>query len=442
MVAAGMDVARLNLSHGSHEEHAAACEAVRKAAVDAGRTVSVLADLQGPKIRVGTFEPGPAVLESGASITLTDQAVSAGDGGSIPLRLPGRLSPGDVVLIDDGRVKLCAESGGDTAVRCRVVEGGVVSDHKGVNVPGVELHDPRLTAKDDHDLRFALDLGVDAVAMSFVRSGDDARAVREIMEGMGHRVPVVAKVERRQAVAEPGTLDGILECFDGVMVARGDLGVEVPMERVPMVQKRLVALARRHAKPVIVATQMLESMVGSSQPTRAEVSDVANAVLDGADALMLSAETGVGDHPVGAVAIMDRVVAATESEQEPAVVGDLSLHPPLRREEALAHAAHQLSTAVGARVVVAVGPHLMARRLASYRSPVPVLALTADAGDRRTLALTWGVEAVEAAVAGPVDDLLARVDGVLRDTGFDGAGPAVVAAAPSLLTLREPGGGW
>jgi pyruvate kinase len=294
LVAAGMDVARLNFSHGTREEHAAVYGKVREASDAAGKAVGILADLQGPKIRLGRFSEGFAVLEEGSVFTVTaGGAPSPGTATGSALGaattyadLAADLAPGDTLLIDDGLIQLTAISSDGTEVACRVVEGGLVSDHKGINVPGAALSAPSLTEKDAEDLAFALALGVDLVALSFVRRPEDAEVVRRAMDAAGRRVPVIAKLEKAEAL---DNLPAILEAFDGVMVARGDLGVETPMESVPAVQKRVARLARAHGKPVIVATQMLESMWVHSRPTRAEVSDVANAVMDGADALMLSA---------------------------------------------------------------------------------------------------------------------------------------------------------
>src|SRR3984893_3885134 len=307
LVAAGMDVARLNFSHGSRDDHAEIYGRVRDASDAAGRAVSILVDLQGPKIRLGCFDGGYAVLEPGSVITVTAeqphgaiQALAGSSPGATTTygALARDLAPGDTILIDDGLIKLTAISSDGTEVACRVIEGGLVSDRKGINLPGARVSAPALTDKDAEDLRFALALGVDLVALSYVRRPEDADIVRQAMEAAGRRVPVIAKLEKAEAVEN---LTEIVDAFDGVMVARGDLGVETPMEQVPQVQKRAVTLARERAKPAIVATQMLESMRVHSRPTRAEVSDVANAVLDGADALMLSAETSVGEHAREAV---------------------------------------------------------------------------------------------------------------------------------------------
>ncbi|HEX8487849.1 MAG TPA: pyruvate kinase, partial [Propionibacteriaceae bacterium] len=311
LVAAGMDVARLNMSHGDYADHEANYHNVRAAAEATGRPVGVLADLQGPKIRLGRFELGKEVLEVGATFTITVDDVS-GDVNRCSTTfkgLPGDVAPGDLILIDDGRLMLEATEVTGTDVVTRVVVGGPVSNNKGINLPGVAVSVPAMSDKDCDDLRWALRQGVDMVALSFVRSAKDIEIVHEIMAEEGRRIPVIAKIEKPQAVEN---LDEIIDAFDAVMVARGDLGVELPLEEVPLVQKKIVSAARRWAKPVIVATQMLESMISSPRPTRAEASDVANAVLDGADAVMLSGETSVGEYPVGTVQTMARIVNNTE----------------------------------------------------------------------------------------------------------------------------------
>jgi pyruvate kinase len=435
LIGAGMDVARLNFSHGSHQEHADIYGKVREASDAAGRAVGIMCDLQGPKIRLGRFDGGFAVLEPGSVFTVTtNQAQSAvpvlagsSSGASTSYDALARdLEPGDTVLIDDGLVRLTAISSDGTEVACRVIEGGLVSDHKGINLPGARVSAPALTDKDADDLRFALALGVDLVALSYVRQREDADIVRRVMDAAGRRVPVIAKLEKSEAL---DNIDSIIEAFDGVMVARGDLGVETPMERVPLVQKRAVTLARERAKPVVVATQMLESMRVHSRPTRAEVSDVANAVLDGADALMLSAETSVGEHAQEAVATMAKIIAAAEEGTEFPVIEPADVTP----EEAIAVAAPQLARAVNARALVAfTQTGATARRIAAQRPPVPVLAFTPVAAVRSRLTLTWGVETFVAPLTGHLDDMIAQVADTVLDCGRIRWGDAVVIVAGSL----------
>ena len=307
IIDAGVDVARMNLSHGSHEVHEGIYKTVRKAAEDSGKPIGIFVDLQGPKIRLAKFKDGPVHLEKGATFKITTEEVDGDVNicGTTFKGLPEDVKPGDILLIDDGKVRLRATEVTKTTVTTEVEIAGDVSNNKGINLPGVAVNVPALSEKDEGDLRWALKVGVDMIALSFVRNASDIVRVHEIMKEEGRTLPVIAKIEKPQAVEN---LEEIIDAFDGIMVARGDLGVELPLEQVPLVQKRAVELARRWAKPVIVATQMLESMIHASIPTRAETSDVANAVLDGADALMLSGETSVGEFPVETVATMAKII--------------------------------------------------------------------------------------------------------------------------------------
>src|SRR6516164_368528 len=312
LINAGLDVARLNLSHGTQASHLLAYQRVRAGSDATGRSVGVLADLQGPKIRLGTFPGGPVVLQAGEQFTITTDDVpgSLHEASTTYQGLPGDVRPGDRILIDDGNVQLDVLGVTGNRVRTRVVVGGKISDHKGINLPGVAVSAPALTEKDEADLRWALSLGVDVIALSFVRTPGDASLARKVMSEVGRHVPLIAKIEKPEAVS---VLPEIVEAFDGIMVARGDLGVELPLEQVPAVQQRAITLARERARPVIVATQKLESMISAPRPTRAEVSDVAGAVVEGADAVMLSADTSVGAYPIETVATMARIIAAAES---------------------------------------------------------------------------------------------------------------------------------
>ena len=306
-----MDVARLNMSHGAYADHEAVYRLVRQASDDTGHAIGIFADLQGPKIRLERFADGPVKLKRGATFTITTRDVEGTVDicGTTYKGLPGDVKPGDPLLIDDGKVRLKVVSVDDTDVVTEVVVPGKVSNNKGINLPGVAVSVPALSEKDTEDLRWALNLGVDFIALSFVRHAGDAEDVRAVMREEGIFVPIIAKIEKPQAI---DNIDEIVDAFDGIMVARGDLGVECPLEDVPIHQKLIIDKARRNAKPVIVATQMLESMITSPAPTRAEASDVANAVLDGADAVMLSGETSVGEHPIVAVETMARIVQSTE----------------------------------------------------------------------------------------------------------------------------------
>jgi pyruvate kinase len=427
LVAAGMDVARLNMSHGGHDTHRAAYDAVRAACDANGRSVGVLVDLQGPKIRLGRFASGPVTLAAGQEFTITGEDVP-GDHREVSVSYPGLAGdvwPGTRLLVDDGRLVLEVTAVQGARVRTRVLVGGTVSDHKGLNLPGVRVSVPALTSKDAEDLRWALALRADMIALSFVQGPKDAEPAREIMEEAGVRLPLIAKIEKPQAV---GALDEVVAAFDGIMVARGDLGVELPLEQVPLVQKRAIKLARQAAKPVIVATQMLESMVSAPRPTRAEASDVANAVLDGADALMLSAETSVGAYPVDAVATMARIIEAAER--------DWPFGPPAGAPEttgcAIARSAGEVGAAVGARALVAFTmTGETARRLARYRSPIPLLAFTTEAATRSQLALTWGAETFLVPPVAHTDDMVRQVETALQDIGRCAPGDVVVIVAGS-----------
>jgi pyruvate kinase len=428
LVYAGMDVARLNFSHGGYEQHAEAYRWVRQASDESGRGVGVLVDLQGPKIRLGTFAEGPVVWATGETVTITTEPC-AGDHDRVSTTYAGLaddVSEGDRLLVDDGRVGLRVVSVEGPDVRLLVTEGGPVSDSKGLSLPGVPVSVPALTEKDEADLRFALTLRADLIALSFVRSPADIEPVHRIMDEMGVRLPVLAKIEKPQAV---DALDEIVEAFDGLMVARGDLGVEMPLERVPLVQKRAVQAAREQAKPVIVATQMLDSMVGASRPTRAEASDVANAVLDGADALMLSGETSVGRYPIESVATMARIVVAAEEElaQVPGLVVE-----PNTVGGAIARSAAVVGRTVGASALVAFTQSGdTARRLAEHRSPIPLLAFTPVAEVRSQLALTWGVETFLVPAVEHTDDMVRQVDSAMLGLGRMQPGELVTIVAGS-----------
>ncbi|HVQ18185.1 MAG TPA: pyruvate kinase [Actinomycetes bacterium] len=390
LVESGMDVARLNLSHGDYTDHEKALRLVRQAAEVTGRVVGVLADLQGPKIRVGRFGQGPVLLQRGATFTITAEDVvgTAELVSTTHTGLADDVKPGDPILVDDGRIALEVVAVEGPRVVTVVVEGGTVSDNKGINLPGAMVSVPAVSDKDILDLRWALAAGVDLVALSFVRKAGDIEPVLQVMAEEGVKRPVIAKIEKPQAVNQ---LAEIIEAFDGIMVARGDLGVELPLEEVPLVQKRAVSLAREKGKPVIVATQMLESMIGASRPTRAETSDVANAILDGADALMLSGETSIGSFPVESVETMGRIIEAIEDtalDRIPMIAG-----APTTKAGAIARAAVAVAQQLGAKFLVAFTetgrtPTVLAR----YRSRVPLLAFTPDPQVRNQLALTWGVE--------------------------------------------------
>jgi pyruvate kinase len=434
LVYAGMDVARLNMSHGSHEDHAEAYRLVRDASDASGHGVGIFADLQGPKIRLETFADGSVTLHRGQEWTITTRDVPGDDKicGTTYKGLPGDVKPGDPLLIDDGKVRLRVTAVDDTDVVTEVLVGGKVSNHKGINLPGVAVSVPALSDKDERDLRFALGLTVDFIALSFVRDAKDVEDVRRVMDEVGVHVPVIAKIEKPQAIDH---LDEIIAAFDGFMVARGDLGVECPLEDVPFLQKRIVAKARLNAKPVIVATQMLESMIGNPAPTRAEASDVANAVLDGADAVMLSGETSVGEYPVHTVETMARIITATEQhaleEDSLARVAEIDWDPHTRGG-VIAKAAEEVAQRVGAKYVVAFTQSGdSAKRMSRLRGPIPILAFTPLAQVRSQLALSWGVETFKTQSVEHTDEMVRQVDEQLLQIGRVSEGDLVVIIAGS-----------
>ncbi|MEV3875156.1 pyruvate kinase [Streptomyces sp. NPDC049906] len=433
LVEVGMDVARFNLSHGSYAEHEERYQRVRKAAEETGRSVGLLADLQGPKIRLGRFLEGPVLLERGDAFTITVEDGVEGDRhtcGTTYDGLAADVTPGERILVDDGKVTLEVVAVDGLRVRTTVIEGGMVSDHKGLNLPGVAVSVPALSTKDQEDLRWALRTGFDVIALSFVRSGQDIRDVHRIMKEEGRFVPVIAKIEKPQAV---DNLDDIVAAFDGLMVARGDLGVEMPLEQVPLVQKRAVKIARRNAKPVIVATQMLDSMIENSRPTRAEASDVANAVIDGTDAVMLSGETSVGKYPIETVRTMARIVEAAEEDLLAKGLPPLTeANKPRTQGGAVARAAAEIGDFLGAKFLVAFTQSGdTVRRLSRYRSPIPLLAFTPDAATRSQLNLTWGVETFLGPRVDSTDAMVEQVDEQLLRIGRCERGDTVVITAGS-----------
>ncbi|MFF5251665.1 pyruvate kinase [Streptomyces leeuwenhoekii] len=433
LVDAGMDVARFNLSHGTHAEHEQRYRRVREAADETGRSIGILADLQGPKIRLGRFAEGPVLLERGDTFTITVEEGTEGDRhlcGTTYAGLADDVRPGERILVDDGKVCLEVTGVDGPRVRTTVTEPGVVSDHKGLNLPGVAVSVPALSKKDEEDLRWALHTGFDVIALSFVRTARDIQDVHRIMDEEGRRLPVIAKIEKPQAVDH---LEDIVAAFDGIMVARGDLGVEMPLEQVPIVQKRAVKLAKRNAKPVIVATQMLDSMIDNSRPTRAEASDVANAVIDGTDAVMLSGETSVGKYPVDTVRTMARIVEAAEEDILARGLPPLTeRNKPRTQGGAVARAAAEMGDFLGARFLVAFTQSGdTARRLSRYRSPIPLLAFTPAPATRSQLSLTWGVETYLGPHVDSTDAMVDQVDELLTENGRCREGDLVVITAGS-----------
>lgn len=429
LVAAGMDVARLNLSHGEYEVHEANYRSVRTASDETGRAVGVLVDLQGPKIRIGRFADGPIELSAGDHFTITTRDVP-GDQQIVGTTYPGLagdVRAGDTILVDDGKITLAVHDVDSSDVRCVVVYGGPLSDNKGINLPGAAVSAPALSEKDEQDLRWALGLRADYIALSFVRSAQDIKRVHEIMDDAGVRLPVIAKIEKPQAVE---ALEEIIDAFDGIMVARGDLGVELPLEQVPLVQKRAVEMCRQRAKPVIVATQVLESMIDNSRPTRAEASDAANAVLDGADALMLSGETAVGKFPIEVIQTMSKIIETTE-EEGLSRMRDL-MAPATTQGGVVTAAAAEAGEALGVKYLIAftqLGG--TARRLAQIRPRLPMLAFSPVQDTRSQLSLVWGMQTF---LTGPVthtDQYALMVDEHLLELGWVEEGDRVVIVAGS-----------
>ncbi|MBI3945751.1 MAG: pyruvate kinase [Armatimonadetes bacterium] len=430
MVEAGMDVARLNFSHGTREEHARRIRLVREAAARAGRAVAILQDLAGPKMRIGGMEPPEVFLQPGQPFTLTTRdTVGNQNGASVPLEsLPRSLAPGNRVFLNDGIIELAVESVTATDIRCVVRTGGPLSAHKGLNVPGVSVDVSSVTAKDLEDLDFGIARGVDWVAASFVRTGEDLAPLRERMRERGVAVPILAKIEKHEAVA---SMDEVLAAADGAMVARGDLGVEVAIEEVPLIQKNLIARCARLSKPVITATEMLDSMHDRPRPTRAEVTDVANAIFDGTDAVMLSRETATGSFPVAAVRMMDRIALSTEASAR--------YRRLLRRQTETV--AKNVTDAVGeavrtmandldvAAVLTATTSGYTARVVARHRPDCPIIAVSHRSETVRRLALTWGVLPLQSAGAGTTDEMLREAVAASLKTGLVQVGDLVIITA-------------
>ena len=429
IIDAGVDVARMNLSHGSYDVHEEVYKNVRKAADDSGRAVAVLVDLQGPKIRLGKFEGGPYNLAVGDIFKITtEDVIGTKELSSTTFKgLPQDVAPGDFLLIDDGKVKVEVIETDGTVVTTRVIVAGPVSNNKGINLPGVAVNVPALSEKDEADLRWGLRLGADLIALSFVRDAADITRVHEIMAEEGRKVPVIAKIEKPQAVEN---LEAIINAFDSIMVARGDLGVELPLEAVPIVQKHAIELARRMAKPVIVATQMLESMISSPVPTRAETSDVANAVLDGADAVMLSGETSVGAYPVITVQTMAKIVTSTE-EHGLERIPELGTKPRTQGG-AITLAAAEVAAFVDAKYVcVFTESGDAARRMSRLRFRIPMKAFTPDPAIRRRMALIWGIESFIVDRVKHTDEMFHQVDDILLREGLAVIGDTVVVISGS-----------
>ena len=432
LIAAGMDGARLNMSHGNHDDHKVRAALVREAEAASGRPIALIADLQGPKLRIGDLE-APIRLERGTTVVIAgEDSARDGDLPISPAVLGSVLQIGNDVLIDDGRVKLRVEAVERGRVRCEVTVGGVVTSHKGVNLPGVPLPIPSITRKDLDDLDFAMELGVDFVALSFVRSGSDVRALRTLIEARGSTAHVIAKIEKAEAIA---ALDEILAEADAVMVARGDLGVEIGTADVPLLQKRIIARSLERGRPVITATQMLESMIHQPEPTRAEASDIANAILDGTSAIMLSGETAMGEFPIEAVEVMNRIACAVEPSldyrHEIPHADDV---PTIG--QAMSNAACDIAEALAAKaILVPTFTGRTASAVARLRPRRPIIAVTHQSYSLRHMALEWGVTPLEIVPTDDVADLWLRALTAARESGVVEAGDRLVITAGTAVNI-------
>jgi pyruvate kinase len=418
LIEAGVDVFRLNASHSSSEERAEHVRLVRCIAGDLGVHTGVLLDLQGPKIRLGKFEGGSAVLEKGAEFSITTEEVLGNPkiASTTYKDFARDVKTGDRVLLADGSLELQVVSSDGTTARCRVVTGGQISDKKGINLPGVQLSTPSLTRKDMADLLAGMEVGLDFVALSFVRKASDVLRLRLFLEEKGANLPIISKIEKPEAV---DALKEILDESDGVMVARGDLGVELPMERVPFIQKSIIERARRSGKFVITATQMLETMIEHPYPTRAEVSDIANAIYDGTDAVMLSAETSTGKYPVEAVRMMDRTARQAEDSIRSEGFRELPRREYLTHAEIVADAAyHAARLANASAIVVFTASGSSARLISKFRPPVPIFAFTPNATVARSLSIVYGIQPIIATDVTSTDEMMIQMDRVLVERGY------------------------
>ncbi|MEE9517887.1 MAG: pyruvate kinase [Candidatus Adiutricales bacterium] len=437
LMVTGMDVARLNLSHGNHEEHRQNIHNLRRLSRELDREIAILLDLAGPKIRLGEISSQERTLKPGEVVNFFSGQKANGD--DLPVNYPylfQDVNIEDRILLADGRVELSVTEKRDQKIYCRVIVGGVITSHKGLNLPTSELRIPAFTEKDRRDLEFGLKEGVDIVALSFVRSKKDLAPLREILDGIDRPPLLMAKIEKPEAVLN---LEEILSSVEGVMVARGDLGVEMPLEEVPVIQKRIIEEARRVGRVVITATQMLHSMLNSPRPSRAEASDVANAVMDGTDAVMLSDETAVGHYPVEAVRVLDNLCRATE----PHLDGERFLHEDSSKlipltEAAMSRAATWLARDVEPAVIVAATTSgSTARLIARYRPPQPVIGFTSELNTCRQLCLSWGVVPALAPACTSVDQMFDQVEEWLKKNGLAGPGDRIIVTAG--IPLSVPG---
>jgi pyruvate kinase len=443
LVQAGIDVVRLNFSHGEHADHLAVLTAVREIAAAAGRSVAVLQDLSGPKIRTGKVKGGEVLLQDGATLTITTDETVEGTAQLISTTydpLPADVAPGDRILLDDGNLELKVVRASGQQVECVVVHGGPLRSNKGMNLPGVTLSTPALTEKDKRDLAFGIEHRVDYVALSFVRQAADVDQAKELIRSLGGTSPLIAKIEKREAMDD---LPAILQAADGIMVARGDLGVEMSTEEVPTLQKRIIELSNAAGRAVITATQMLESMIEHSRPTRAEASDVANAILDGTDAVMLSAETASGRFPVQTVETMARIAHYTEeqysrvparfrsaSRATDAASAAVKVAPGSQVARSLARVASTVCEELGCKLIVAFTESgSTARLVSSYRPRAAVAAITPNADTYRRLPLWWGVVPLRSEFSATTDEMIVKGDALLKQRGLAASGEKVVMLA-------------
>lgn len=436
LIRAGMDVARLNFSHGTAEEHVEVIKIIRRIAGELNRSVAILQDLAGPKIRIGEIEQGSITLESGKAFTLTGRPVPGSEReASITYPdLPKEIEPGDTLLLNDGALELVVIGTDGENINCRVIIGGPLSSHKGINLPARSIKASIFTDKDKKDLALGIEQEVDYVALSFVRTASDIVEIKRFMEDSGSDIPIIAKIEKHEALKN---IDEIIEAVDGIMVARGDLGVETPLEKVPLVQKMLIQKANRAGKPVITATQMLRSMTDSPRPTRAEVTDVANAILDGTDAVMLSEETAVGSYPVKAVEMMARIAEDAESGFPfDALMRRSDLKDVKAMPEAVGHAACNLAEEIDASLLITFTQSgSTARLVAKYRPRRPILAPTPIEKTYRRLALIWGVVPILSEKMNSSDEMIEKALTAAINSGLARRGQRVIITAGSPLSV-------
>jgi pyruvate kinase len=431
LLLAGMNVARLNFSHGTHEEHAKRISIIRRVSGEVGKNVAIMLDTKGPEIRLGYFKEEPVLLVEGEEVTMTTQDIK-GDKSLIPVNYPGLpadVHPGDSILIADGLIGLKVIAASETDIRCLVVNGGELSSQKGVNVPGVPVNLPAVTAKDMEDIKFGIEQRLDFIAASFVRKGADVLAIRQILEEAGAGLDIIAKIESRESI---NNLDEIIKVSDGIMVARGDLGVEIPAEEVPLLQKAIIERCNRAGKPVITATQMLESMIHNPRPTRAEASDVANAIFDGTDAIMLSGETAAGKYPVEAVETMARIAERSEAAlQYEELLGKKRLIGPQRTvTDAISYATCTTAQDLGAAAIItSTESGHTAKMVSKYRPRAPIVAVTPHARVMRKLSLVWGVQPLLVKMTAGTDEMIASALEVSLAAGMIKGGDLVIITA-------------